>query len=78
MYSSTEPEVARELLFSLQLALQFPLWVVGTTMDITERKQSVDAIERLRKLEAELAEKLRNVIETMPTMGVDRGDRSVE
>jgi formate hydrogenlyase transcriptional activator len=68
LYSSTEPEVARELLFSLQLALQFPLWVVGTTMDITERKQSVDAIERLRKLEAELAEKLRNVIETMPTM----------
>ena len=68
MYSSTEPEVARELLFSLQLALQFPLWVVGTTMDITERKQSVDAIERLRKLEAELAEKLRDVIETMPTM----------
>ena len=78
MYSSTEPEVARELLFSLQLALQFPLWVVGTTMDITEHKQSVDTIERLRKLEAELAEKLRNVIETMPTMGVDRGDRWVE
>jgi PAS domain S-box-containing protein len=55
-------------LFSLQLALQFPLWVVGTTMDITERKQSEEAKERLRKLEAELAEKLRDVIETMPTM----------
>ena len=37
-------------------------------MDITERKQSEDAIERLRKLETELAEKLRDVIETMPTM----------
>ncbi len=42
--------------------------VVGTTMDITERKQSEEAKERLRKLEAELAEKLRDVIETMPTM----------
>jgi formate hydrogenlyase transcriptional activator len=60
--------VVRELLFSLQLALQFPLWVVGTTMDITERKQSEEAKERLRKLEAELAEKLRDVIDTMPTM----------
>jgi len=60
--------VVRELLFSLRLALQFPLWVVGTTMDITERKQSKEAKERLRKLEAELAEKLRDVIDTMPTM----------
>jgi len=60
--------VVRELLFSLQLALQFPLWGVGTTMDITERKQSEEAKERLRKLEAELAEKLRDVIDTMPTM----------
>jgi len=60
--------VVRELLFSLRLALQFPLWVVGTIMDITERKQSKGAKERLRKLEAELAEKLRDVIDTMPTM----------
>ena len=60
--------MVRELLFSLQLALQFPLWGVGTTMDITERKQSEEAKERLRKLEAELAEKLRDVIDTMPTM----------
>src|SRR5580704_512896 len=37
-------------------------------MDITERKQSEEGKERLRKFEAELAEKLRNVIETMPTM----------
>src|SRR5580704_5568687 len=37
-------------------------------MDITERKQSEEAKERLRKLEAELAEKLRDVIDTMPTM----------
>ena len=60
--------MVRELLFSLRLALQFPLWVVGTIMDITERKQSKGAKERLRKLEAELAEKLRDVIDTMPTM----------
>ena len=60
--------MVRELLFSLQLALQFPLWGVGTTMDITERKESEEAKERLRKLEAELAEKLRDVIDTMPTM----------
>ena len=37
-------------------------------MDITERKQSEEGKERLRKFEAELAEKLRDVIETMPTM----------
>jgi formate hydrogenlyase transcriptional activator len=60
--------VVRELLFSPPAALQFSLWVVGTTMDITERKQSEDAIERLSKLEGQLAEKLRDVIETMPTM----------
>src|SRR5580704_16812714 len=37
-------------------------------MDITERKQSEEGKERLRKFEAELAEKLRDVIDTMPTM----------
>ena len=46
-------------------------------MDITEPKQSDEAKERLRKLEVELTEKLRDVIDTMPTM-VDREDRWVE
>ena len=68
MPSSLEPEVVRELLFSLPAALQFSLWVVGATMDITERKQAEDASVNFRKFEAELAEKLRDVIEAMPTM----------
>src|SRR5580700_5990033 len=40
----------------------------GFISDIEDRKRAEQERERLRKLEAELAEKLRDVIETMPTM----------
>jgi PAS domain S-box-containing protein len=40
----------------------------GFISDIEDRKRAEQEHERLRKLEAELAEKLRDVIETMPTM----------
>jgi PAS domain S-box-containing protein len=40
----------------------------GFISDIEDRKRAEQERERLRELEAELAEKLRDVIETMPTM----------